>query len=102
MKYNRSEIMKKAWKFYRESKLMNDNKTFAECLRNAWALAKEKANPMVNAYVIPNWMMYEKELFGVRPNVVKETMIERETKKAFKVYGEWIPKSVCTVTRVAA
>ena len=107
MKYNRSAIMKKAHKFYTESKLMATvdvryAKTFSECLKQSWAQAKEAANPTVKAYVVPNWKMHEVALFGVRSNVIKETEIERETAKAFKAFGEWFPKSICDVTRVAA
>ena len=44
MKYNRSEIMKKAWEFFRMAKVNNWKhtfRTFGECLRVAWRLAKE-------------------------------------------------------------
>lgn len=35
MKYNKSEIMKKAWSLY-----SNDYGTFSACLKRAWAIAK--------------------------------------------------------------
>lgn len=41
MKYNKSEIMKKAWEMFRLAKANNWNRTFGECLRAAWRLAKE-------------------------------------------------------------
>lgn len=96
MKYNKSEIMKQAWQIKRTWK---ERKTFGECLKMSWNMAKEKLT--VEAYVVPTWLMHEKELWGVRPNVIKVTVIERETRKAFKAYGEWFPKSQCTLTRVA-
>ena len=47
MKYNRSEIMKRAWELYR---LYNSRweRTFAWCLTKAWAEAKQEAAD--NAY----------------------------------------------------
>lgn len=46
-------------------------------------------------YIIPEWLMHEKSLFGVRSNIIKSATIEKETAKAFRVYGEWFPKSQC-------
>lgn len=37
MKYNRSEIMRRAW----EIKRKNTDCTFSECLKKSWAIAKE-------------------------------------------------------------
>ena len=105
MKYNKSEIMKRAWeiKRYQEKHLVEKyRESFGECLKRAWAEAKEKANPMVWAYVVPMWKWQEAGLFGVRSNIVKETQIEKESKKAFRVYGEWIPKCICDYKKVAA
>ena len=39
-KYNLSEIMKKAWETYRKFKSFISPLSFAECLRRAWAEAK--------------------------------------------------------------
>lgn len=121
MKYNRSEIMKAAWEMKRSNirlagKVRNEyNKsafmTFGQCLANAWAKAKreamlaaaaEQAAKTTRAWVIPNWMMYEKELFGVRSNTVKVSEIEKETNKAFRIRGQWVPKSVCDFVEVNA
>lgn len=43
MKYNRSEIMKEAWKLYRMSRkwVNNIEWTFSRALKRAWAMAKE-------------------------------------------------------------
>ena len=40
-KYNLSEIMKDAWKRFNNSKRWVSSLTFAQCLRYAWAAAKE-------------------------------------------------------------
>ncbi len=37
-KYNKSEIMKQAWRFY---KRLGDLTTFGECLSDSWNIAKE-------------------------------------------------------------
>lgn len=39
MKYNKKNIMKTAWGFYKHQ-LPGFNKTFAQCLKEAWASAK--------------------------------------------------------------
>ena len=45
MKYNKSEIMKKAWSMFRQSKgyVAKDQMTFAQALRLSWSLAKSAA-----------------------------------------------------------
>lgn len=127
-KYNRSEIMKRAWEMkkrntMRVGKIINDYnrlafRTFASCLKQAWDEAKEAekirarkeaeaakaaaAKKVEYVWIIPNWIMHEKELLGIRSNIVKQEAIERETVKAFRVYGEWIPKSVCERREVVA
>jgi hypothetical protein len=64
--------------------------------------AETKKTVTVKAYVIPMWLMQEKDLYYMgRPNVVKFENIERETAKAFRVYGEWFPKSQCEVKEIA-
>lgn len=41
MKYNKTEIMKDAWRTYRESQKWNgSHQSFAECLKLAWQVAK--------------------------------------------------------------
>lgn len=45
MKYNRSNIMKRAWEM---KKLFGERRSFGYCLRRAWAEAKEEAEQ--NAY----------------------------------------------------
>lgn len=41
MKYNRSEIMAHAWKLFKTAKKWVQSLSFGECLRRAWANAKE-------------------------------------------------------------
>lgn len=43
MKYNKSEIFKNAWKLFKMSMKWIQKLSFGECLRRAWAEAKEKA-----------------------------------------------------------
>ena len=91
-------------------------RTFGECLKEAWDEAKyemeldkireanqkrreaEKATSNSDseiAYIIPNWLAYEKDIMGIRPTNVKKSDVERETAKAFRAYGIWFPKSQC-------
>lgn len=42
-KYNMSQIMKDAWNLYRTAQKWVDTLSFSECLRRAWAKAKENA-----------------------------------------------------------
>lgn len=51
MKYNRSEIMKAAWTLYRMSKKWTEayRMSFAECLRRAWAKAKDEVKSAAEA-----------------------------------------------------
>lgn len=37
---NKGEVMKRAWKMFRDAKTKTSNVTFAECLRQSWAKAK--------------------------------------------------------------
>lgn len=92
-------------------------RSFGDCLKRAWEEAKKevkmsetrKANAERQAeeqseqeaaqneivYIIPGWLAYEKEIFGIEPTNVRRSAIERETAKAFKAYGVWFPKSQC-------
>ena len=51
MKYNRSEIMKAAWNRYHACKRIAslNNTTFAQCLKAAWAIAKEAVKAAAEA-----------------------------------------------------
>ena len=125
----RAMIMKKAWEIYRKNLTimhLAHRDRLSAAMKMAWSNAKfaakctgkkftvkaqsevveqvEKAVEVkrtVNAYVIPNWLMQEKDLFGMgRSNVVRFDTVERETAKAFKMYNEWFPKSQCEVKAV--
>lgn len=123
MMYNREQIMKRAWELKKANikkfgKKPNNYtgifwKSFSDCLKQAWAEAKteirmaeirkaeaskavaEQTEQNEIVYIIPNWLAYEKEIFGINPTNVKRSAIERETAKAFKAYGVWFPKSQC-------
>ena len=41
MKYNKSEVFKNAWNLYRMAQKWVQKLSFGECLRRAWAKAKE-------------------------------------------------------------
>lgn len=45
MRYNKSEIMKEAWKLYRMNKsvVKSLQRAFSQCLKQAWKMAKEIA-----------------------------------------------------------
>lgn len=47
-KYNRSEIMKKAWNLFHKSQRWVDKLSFAEGLRKSWKEAKESAKAEKN------------------------------------------------------
>lgn len=123
----RAMIMKNAWEIYRSVvriQHLAHRERLSEALKLAWKNAKFDAKctgkkftvnaqseveqvekvevkRTVNAYVIPTWLMYEKELFGMGvSNLVRFDKVERETTKAFRMYGEWFPKSQCTVKAV--
>lgn len=126
----RAMIMKSAWEKYRSVgriQHLAHRERLSAAMKMAWECAKFEAKctgkkftvnnaqseaveqaveavevkRTVNAYVIPNWLMYEKELFGMgRSNVVRFDEVERETAKAFRMYGEWFPKSQCKVQAV--
>lgn len=108
MKYNKSEIMKKAWNIFRSTK-----KTFSESLKEAWRQAKEATKTVIR-YLIPDWFMnknYEKVTTAHCRcyQTFSSDDIIKETEKAFCVelgmmtksgsdtnYTKklWIPKSI--------
>ena len=125
----RAMIMKSAWEKYRtvvRIQHLSHREKLSAAMKMAWECAKfaakcigkkftvnaqsetveqvEKAvevKKTVDAYVIPEWLMHEKELFYMgRSNVVRFDKVERETAKAFRMYGEWFPKSQCEVKAV--
>lgn len=49
MKYNKSEIMKKAWSFYRMAQKWIEKKNFSWALKKAWSEAKEAVKEAAEA-----------------------------------------------------
>lgn len=69
MKYNRKEIMKKAW----EIKKQNTNNVFGLCLKMAWAIAKEGTK--VDAKELPELEGSEKQVAWAKD--IREKMIAK-------------------------
>lgn len=110
MRYNKSKIMKRAWNLLRGNSKMN---SFSECLKKAWAEAKETVKVTVR-YSIKDWFynkLVEEKRNGswiVYSTFSKEDIV-KETEKAvcvnMGVYNAstgaesiymkkcWIPKS---------
>lgn len=110
-KYNKSEIMKRAWNVFRGV----EGISFSEALKMAWAFAKKEAhktekrlvNKDVTILTIKGW--YLRKLSGFQFLVFSSGMetndfiLERESEKAIQVSTEWkgyrkffwIPKSAC-------
>jgi hypothetical protein len=106
MKYNKSEIMKKAWNIFRSTK-----HSFSESLKRAWA---KSLDPSTVRYAIPDWFMNKNIDKFVTTNLITsqyfgEVNILKETEKAFYVELEmvtrtgfdsrytrktWVPKSI--------
>lgn len=108
MKYNKSEIMKKAWAFKKANDLMVKSGweawTFGECLKKAWKLAKEKveeaeAKTAVNwrTFTVADWFVGREQMHAHRFN---STSVKKETKKAILIHDAngpiWVPKSIIT------
>lgn len=100
--WNLSRIMKKAW----EIKKSNSQNIFGECLKMAWAIAKDSIKPIFDFGEVKEWFLLKtlsnEELTAYRtgiPFVAKETekavLIKNDTK--YGVISFWCPKS-CTMT----
>lgn len=108
MKYNKSEIMKKAWNIFRST-----DHSFSESLKRAWVQAKEAARSTVR-YMIPDWFMNKNidkvttahcrchQTFA-REDIVKETekalcvtlgMMTNSGIDTVYTKNVWIPKSI--------
>lgn len=94
-KYNRSEIMKKAWRTYNSFKRCVEQYrlSFSECLKRAWALAKEEERK--NAFFEANSYFYT-NILGCEVHVnVPDGIISGRTygiKKELKNAGfRWNP-----------
>lgn len=114
MRYNKSKIMKRAWQLFKSTV-----ENFSECLKKAWAEAKEAVkiivkysikdwfyNKLVEEKRSGNWIIYS--TFGSE-DVVKETEkavcvemgVYNASTGAESIYTKkcWIPKSCITQYR---
>ena len=116
MRYNRAEIMKKAWEVYK-SQNFNYKKnlwSFAKCLKEAWKVAKEevrrnsssveKKETSKEIKAVADWFL--KKNFDQNERYVislADMKAIKETSKAYFInavsdFGAisfWCPKSVC-------
>lgn len=89
-KYNKSKIMKRAWNLFKGNTKMNN---FSECLKKAWAEAKEAVKVTVK-YSIKDWFykkLIEEKRSGswiVYSTFSKEDVV-KETEKLFALRWEF-------------
>lgn len=107
MKYNRSEIMKTAWRKYKEL-----GGAFRIHLKMAWDAAKKPVKKVVEKKIIftdvAAWFLKKMDavtFMAFESGVaVDDIVLERETEKAIEISTEWngfrkkiwLPKSVCS------
>ena len=96
MKYDRSEIMKRAWMAARKCAKMCGGKAciyFSRCLKASWDYFKKLAKTVV----VPNWFIQKNFGYGLGYEL-RKAIVEKETEKAVYVNagGEyfWCPKSI--------
>lgn len=100
--WNMKNIMKKAWEIKKQDK----RNIFSECLKMAWAIAKDSIKPIFEFGGVKEWFLLKtlsnEELTAYRtgtPYVARETekavLIKNDTK--FGMVSFWCPKS-CTMT----
>lgn len=77
MKYNRSEIMKKAWAIFREGA-----KKFGECLKLAWSIAKASLNKIA----FTGKATFEGIEFRIWSNYGKRRIYVNSYKKSYSGY----------------
>ena len=58
MKYNKSEIMKSAWRIYKRN---SGSTSFGEALKQAWAGAKFMANTNPNNFEVGEFIIWEND-----------------------------------------
>ena len=107
MKYNKSEIMKKAWELKKSLRI-----TMSEALKKSWEAAKKNAlkrivNKRIRFQNIEKGFlrkMNDTTFLALKSGIeVDDTVLEKETEKAIEISTEWngyrkriwIPKSVC-------
>lgn len=109
MKYNKSEIMRKAWELFREGTV---EMSFSLCLKTAWRLAKKTVKKVAEVKKnivftdIKQWFLNKMDsvsFMALESGIaVNDIVLERETEKAIQISTEWngyrkmiwFPKSV--------
>ena len=71
--FNKSEIMKAAWKFYCNSVKNNRGYSFGECLKTSWKQAKNKVEFDAKAQRLAEWEAERRVAYiggDIRRNVI--------------------------------
>ena len=108
MKYNKSEIMKKAWELFKAADGITVS--FADCLKIAWKKAKKSVVKTVKRNIvftnIEKWFVKKMDtvsFMALESGIaVNDIVLEKETEKAIQISTEWdgyrkmmwFPKSV--------
>lgn len=111
MKYNKSEIMKKAWELFKTDDGIKVS--FSQCLKLAWkqakkAVVKAVSNVKKNIVIteIKQWFLRKMDavsFMALESGIaVNDIVLEKETEKAIQISTEWngyrkmmwMPKSV--------
>lgn len=108
MKYNKSEIMKKAWELFKTDDGIKVS--FSECLKIAWKKAKKAVVKIVKRNIvftnIEKWFLKKMDsvsFMALESGIaVNDIVLEKETEKAIQISTEWngyrkmmwFPKSV--------
>jgi len=93
-KYNRAEILKKAWKFFKA----NRYGTFGECQKRAWADAKayRKVNEEHGtARTWYGWTLFGREVIHNEKAVAKITVTDPTTKNGTRVIAFFTEAQTC-------
>ena len=97
MKYNKSEIMKKAWELFKED---GNTFSFSICLKTAWRIAKKlivKTVKTVKRNIvftdIKKWFLKKMDtvsFMALESGIaVNDIVLEKETEKAIQISTEW-------------
>lgn len=81
MKYNKSEIMKKAWAI----KKGNTKNIFSECLKMAWAFVKKETRKVIEK--MEEIINLEKVKFAAQ-EIIKDTLWEKVSFTEWNNYGK--------------
>lgn len=95
-KYNLSNIMKKAWNFFKKSNL-----SFAECLKMAWRNAKaiiiamKKSNADEECHTWYNWKLLGKEVIHESKCLFQVIVEDITTKSGYRTLSYFGSSQVC-------